>query len=122
MSKASCPMARSKVIDTYFIEHRAKVLDVAAFLDRVDRSQPDGAPGSVDDDVRLIAMRDAIALLIDGQGDRARRILDLLSDTTSEPIAKAPGKGAMGAPVAYCGTRLEDKAAHYPPRTLNPGL
>ncbi|MFA7238095.1 MAG: hypothetical protein WC058_14625 [Phycisphaeraceae bacterium] len=91
-------MARSKVIDTYFIEHRHKLLDVAAFLDRVDR-----APGSEDDDVRLVAMRDAIALLIDGKADRARRILDLFSDTSVEPIAKAPGKGAIGAPVAYRG-------------------
>lgn len=112
MVKKNCPMARSKVIDTYFIEHRAKVLDVAAFLDRVERAtEQSPPPPGVESDVRLVAMRDAIALLIDGKPDRARRILDLLSDTTSEPIAKAPGKGAMGAPVAYRGNRLEDKAA-----------
>ena len=95
MSKSTCPMPRLKVIDTYFVEHRAKVLDIAAFLDRVDRSQGRG------DDVRLIALRDAIALLIDGRSDRVRRVLDLLSDPTGEPIAKAPGKGAVGVPPAY---------------------
>ena len=35
----SCPMSRSAVIDAYFLEHRAKLIDLAAFLDRVDRER-----------------------------------------------------------------------------------
>ena len=30
-------MNQKEIIDRYFLEHRAKVLDVAAFLDRIDR-------------------------------------------------------------------------------------
>lgn len=90
------PLDRESVIDRYFLEHRAKVLDVAAFLDRVDRATPAGGAAS-GDDFRLRSLRAAIALLLDGKPERARRILELLSDPSSEPIAKAPMKGAKGA-------------------------
>ncbi len=89
----SCPMAVSEIADAYFLEHRAKVLDLAALLDRVDRSRD--ATG----DFRVDALREAIALLIDGQGDRTRRIQMLLSDQSSQPIDAAPMQGAFGAPA-----------------------
>lgn len=88
----TCPLTRAQVVDHYFLEHRAKLIDLAAFLDRVDR-----APGTGDDDFRMAALRRCIGLLNDGRGDRARRILEALSDPTTEPIAAAPGKGAVGA-------------------------
>jgi len=93
------PLSRDQVIDRYFLEHRAKVLDVAAYLDRLDRApgSKTPAPGSEADDFRAKALRDAIALLIDGQPHRARRILEALSDPTTDPIDRAPGKGAAGA-------------------------
>lgn len=94
----TCPLNRSQVIDLYFMEHRAKLLDIAAFLDRVDRAAPDTPQPTQNEpqDFRLRALREAIALLNDGQGDRARRMLELFSNPTLEPIAKAPGKGAAG--------------------------
>jgi hypothetical protein len=95
-SPPALPLSRESVIDRYFLEHRAKVLDVAAFLDRVDRAA--AADGSTaPEDFRLRSLRAAIALLLDGQSERARRILELLSDPSSDPIAKAPMKGAKGA-------------------------
>ena len=85
------PMTRAQVVDAYFMEHRARLLDVAAFLDRVDRA---GAGG---DDFRMRAFRQCVAILADGRPDRARRILELLSDPSAEPVAKAGMKGATGA-------------------------
>ncbi|MGB1126609.1 MAG: hypothetical protein ACPG4Q_15520, partial [Phycisphaeraceae bacterium] len=90
----TCPMPRDKVVDRYFMEHRAKLLDVAAFLDRLDRSE---APADADDDFRVEALQRAIALLIDEKGERAKRVLELFSDPTETPIDKAPMKGADGA-------------------------
>ncbi|MFZ9692368.1 MAG: hypothetical protein ACO3EP_10035 [Phycisphaerales bacterium] len=90
------PIGRESVIDRYFLEHRAKVLDVAAFLDRVDRAAAAGDSTALED-FRLRSLRAAIAVLLDGEPDRARRILELLSDPSTEPIAKAPMKGAKGA-------------------------
>lgn len=95
---ATCPAARSRVIDLYFMEHRAKVLDVAAFLDRLDRAKDDIGR----EDFRVRGLREAIAILLDGRGERTRRILDHFSDPTEEPIASAAGmKGAFGV---YPGT------------------
>ena len=84
-------MTRAQVVDAYFMEHRARLLDVAAFLDRVDRA------GAGEDDFRMRAFRKALALLGDGGPDRARRVLELFSDPTIEPVAAAGMKGATGA-------------------------
>ena len=59
MTDANCPMDRAAVIDRYFLEHRAKLIDLAAFLDRVDRS----GDGTVDD-FRITAFRKAIEELV----------------------------------------------------------
>lgn len=90
----TCPMPRDQTIDRYFMEHRAKLLDVAAFLDRVDRSE---SPAGADEDFRVEAMQRAIQLLIDEKGERAKRVLELFSDPSETPIDKAPMKGADGA-------------------------
>lgn len=97
----SLPLSRESVVDRYFLEHRAKVIDVAAFLDRVDRARPASASGV--EDARLRSLRAAVAILVDGQAERARRILELLSDPSTEPIAKAPMKGARGAWEGFAG-------------------
>ena len=86
------PLTKQAVADLYFLEHRAKVLDLAAFLDRFDR-----AAGPGDDDFRVHALKAAVTLLLDGKPERARRVLELWSDRSSEPIDRAPMKGALGA-------------------------
>lgn len=90
----SCPMSREQVINTYFLEHRARVLDVAAFLDRIDRSR---AASSVPD-FRELALQQTLQILADGKPHRARRILELLSDAGTDIPESAHGmKGASGA-------------------------
>ena len=94
MPGEGCPMTRAQVIDRYFLEHRAKLLDIAAFLDRVDRAGSDDA----DEDYRIAAMRQAIKALLERGPDRARRVQHAFSDPTADPIASAAGlKGAAGA-------------------------
>jgi hypothetical protein len=93
------PLTRDRAMDLYFMEHRAKLIDLAAFLDRLDRSPPSptAASPSSAPDFRLEAFKQALGILSDGRSDRARRVLELFSDPTNEPIAKAPMKGALGA-------------------------
>ena len=89
----SCPQSRKQAIDMYFLEHRAKLIDVAAFLDRLDRTS-----GEDEGDFREAAFRQAIEILGDGETHRAKRILLLLSDHTDEMPQSAEGmKGAAGA-------------------------
>ncbi len=85
-------MNQQEVIDRYFQEHRAKVLDIAAFLDRVDRCHEDTA------DFRIEALIRCIQELQSDQEGRTERILLLLSDKTTTPIDHAGEKGASGAP------------------------
>jgi hypothetical protein len=82
--------ARGAIIDHGFIPVRAKLIDVAAFLDRAERY-------AVADDFRCAALREAAELLIDGKPERARRILEKLSDPTTKPEEKSTGKAALGA-------------------------
>lgn len=94
------PASRTALADLYFMEHRAKLLDIAAFLDRLDRaSAAEGASnsGGAEPDFRVDALRRALALLSDGRADRTRRILELFSDHSREPIESAGMKGATGA-------------------------
>ena len=83
-------MTRQQVLDLYFMDARSKLIDLAAFLDRVDRAS--GEP-----DFRLAAFRKALEALHRGEPDRAKAVLNSLSDPTTAPIEKAPGKGAVGA-------------------------
>lgn len=80
-----------KLIDLGFMDARSKLLDVAAFLDRVDRH------GGTRD-FRVNALREALKDVTSADSDRARRVLERLSDATTEPAAKASTQGACGAP------------------------
>lgn len=82
---------KKDILDLYFIDARHKLIDVAAFLDRVDRHEGD-------EDFRVDAMNQAIqAMLSPGDKPRAEAVLLALSDPSTEPIAKAPMQGALGA-------------------------
>ena len=97
MRQPSCPLTSQQVVDIYFMEHRAKLLDVAAFLDRLER-----AGGNEDlQDVRVRALKKAIPLLLDSNcenhANRTQRMLELLSDHTTEPTPAAHTQSALGA-------------------------
>jgi hypothetical protein len=71
------PMPAEAVVDRYFLEMRAKVLDVAAALDRIERAEnADGVRG----DDRLVKLRKAIGILLDDEPSRAARVLMTFSD------------------------------------------
>lgn len=84
------PIDKNRVLDLYFLEHRAKLLDLASFLDRLDRAEGEG-------DFRIDAFRDAVTILTEAEPGRAKRVQEALSDHSAEPIPVAPGKGACGA-------------------------
>jgi hypothetical protein len=83
-------MNRQQILDLYFLEARARLIDVAAFLDRVERAE---GPG----DFRLSAFEEALKKLSAARGNRAEQMLTAFSDPTSEPLPAATTKGACGA-------------------------
>ena len=90
-------MDRAKVTDLYFLEARSKLIDLAAFLDRVERS-------AGEDDYRVTTLRTALKTLAgraddgtNGARTRAEETLLAFSDPTIEPVPAAGGKAASGA-------------------------
>jgi len=77
-------------IDLGFLDARARLIDIAAFLDRVDRS---GVP----DDFRMSQLRRALHLLNQPTTGRAEAVLLAFSDPTDAPIASAGTQSACGA-------------------------
>lgn len=90
---ATCPLTRRRLIDEYFMEHRNQVLEVAAFLDRMDRS----VDGDAGDDFRVAALRGSLRELCSEEPGRVERIQMLLSDTTAGLRVERDRQAAYGA-------------------------
>lgn len=87
------PLTQLELIDEYFMEHRVQIIDLAAFLDRLQRAGELDAP----DDFRVRSVYDALAILTDGEGDRARRVQMAFSDRDTTLLASLDRKSARGA-------------------------
>jgi len=83
-------MTRQQLLDFYFLDARAKLIDIAAFLDRLDRAAGEA-------DFRLSAFMTAIEQLGSKGKNRAEQVLLKLSDPTTTPVPQATTKGACGA-------------------------
>lgn len=83
-------MTRQQILDLYFLDARHKLIELAAFLDRTER-----ANGK--DDFRLKAFRAALKELSGSKKQKAKSVQLVFSDKTAKPVAKAEGKGAVGA-------------------------
>ena len=87
------PLTQRELIAAYFMKHRVQVLELAAFLDRLDRARELDA----DDDFRLRSIREALAVLVDGDGSRVQRVQMIFSDPRSELLEELDQKSAKGA-------------------------
>jgi hypothetical protein len=85
--------SKTDILDQYFMDTRYKLLDIAAYLDRLDRHE-----GELD--FRHAGFEKALAAMQsppEGK-TRAQAVLEALSDHSSEPIEAATIQGAFGAP------------------------
>lgn len=94
MSAPYSPMRAIDILDLYFIENRSRLLDIASFLDRIDRHE--GAE-EAKADYRYQAFERIIELLSQPGGGRTKAIQVALSDPTTEPLDSAVGLKAWGA-------------------------
>jgi hypothetical protein len=70
------PLPAAQALETYFLEARSKLLDLAAMFDRIDRG---ASTSDVGGDPRLAKMRQALETLHDGKGSRTERIQKIFS-------------------------------------------
>lgn len=92
--KGVCPLSTRQIVEEYFIENRTKVLDIAAFLDRLERSADQEDPGA---DFRMRVFWKALDILACDGHSRVLRLQMLLSDPTTEPRESLDQKSAKGA-------------------------
>ena len=89
------PLTGAQAVDRYFLEIRAKVIEIAAALDRIQRAEGGGAALK---DYRIVAVRRAMDELLGDEPGRAERVQLALSDHSTEPIAAVRDPKAYGAP------------------------
>ena len=83
--------SKKELLDLQFIDARHKLIDLAAFLDRIDRHEGE-------DDYRFAALKNALPILLTDRPDRARAVLESFSDHSTGISESAPFQGAFGAP------------------------
>jgi len=80
------PLPAAKALDQFFLDARARLLDLAAILDRVGRGT-DAAKAAADP--RMARIREALDVLKDQSGGRAERIQQVFS-LQYDPAWKRP--------------------------------
>ncbi|MGI8981236.1 MAG: hypothetical protein ACR2FY_18575 [Pirellulaceae bacterium] len=63
------PLSAAEVLSREFLEIRAKILEIAAAFDRLERSA-----GDVSDDPRIARLLEALKVVGEPQGDRAEQV------------------------------------------------
>jgi hypothetical protein len=69
------PLPAAKALDLYYLDARARLLDLAAILDRIDR----GADPAAAADPRLVRLRRGVEALLAPAPARAERVQQLFS-------------------------------------------
>jgi hypothetical protein len=94
-SAIASPLSQQQLIDEFFMEQRTKVLDLAAFLDRLDRATEQNA----NDDFRIVALRKAVHELTSDEPGRVERVQMTFSDQNTELLDELDRKAAYGASI-----------------------
>jgi len=90
----SCPMSQQELINEFFIEHRVHILEIAAYLDRLDRATHKNAR----QEFRYLAFKKAVAELVSDKPGRIERIQMILSDQDVRLLEERDQQSAWGAP------------------------
>ena len=88
-----------QTLEQYFLEMRWRCLSLAADLDRIERSP--GGPSVLDADPRLKKLREAIGVLLEGNGNRAEQVQNIFSDKTAPPVRGAVTNKQFGGPHVW---------------------
>jgi hypothetical protein len=95
MSGEKSPMSAKEMLEVYFLENRARLIEIASFLDRIDRAK-NSETGKAD--FRYKAFKRGLKILLESEGNRTKAIQINFSDLSREPRKSAVGlKGAYGA-------------------------
>lgn len=94
MTPEDCPMPAQKALETYFLDNRARLLEIASFLDRIDR-YPDSSAAK--NDFRYQSFLMALRHLLSTERGRTKGIQLIFSDMSAEPLEAVRDPKAYGA-------------------------
>lgn len=80
------PLSAAAALDSYYLEARSKLLDLAAILDRIDRGR---LPSEVASDPRITRLRQALTVLGQAEPKRAEEVQSIFS-LDYDPAWKRP--------------------------------
>lgn len=84
-------MEKQEILDMYFVDARCKLIELAAFMDRVERHGEES-------DFRYQAFKRVLGNLLEAKGgERACQVLEGFSDHSRQPARQAGMQGAVGA-------------------------
>jgi hypothetical protein len=75
------PKTAEELLEIYFLDMRSALLETAAAMDRIERSENGG---DMMDDPRVRKLNGACEILKSGKPDRVKQILRLLSDSMEQ--------------------------------------
>ena len=104
----TCLLTQAQLIDLSFMEHRAHLLAIAAFLDRLERAQ-DAAHAP--EDFRIQALRGALHELTSAEPGRVLRAQMQLSDQNLTLLELRDSQSAFGAASRNGGPHALDSGA-----------
>ena len=91
--EGTCPLTQQQLMERYFMEYRAQILSIAAFLDRMDRASAQ----DIGDDFRYDAFLKALQVLSSDERDRTLAIQMILSDPRVDLLDERDQQHAEGA-------------------------
>ncbi|MDW7772088.1 MAG: hypothetical protein SCH71_04270 [Desulfobulbaceae bacterium] len=92
-AETGCPLKGREVLDLYFLENRARLLEIASFLDRIGRCEE---PEAIRDNYLYRSFIKAMGAVLEHPAGRTEAVQLIFSDLTELPSesAGAPAAGA----------------------------
>lgn len=87
-------MSAKEILEMYFLDNRARLLEIASFLDRIGRYS--GA-SEAKNDFRYRSFMKALKVVMGTEKERTKNIQLLFSDLSEEPIDTVVDPRAYGA-------------------------
>ncbi len=94
MTAENSQMSAKEILETYFLDNRARLLEIASFFDRIDRCRDSE---TAKDDFRYKSFVKALKIIIDTEEERTKNVQMLFSDLSAEPIESVVDPKAYGA-------------------------
>jgi hypothetical protein len=98
----TCPLTQKELIEKYFMQHRCFLLDVASFLDRLDRARVKDA----ENDFRYTTFKRCLEALAEEDSNRTQKLLMLLSDPRTDLLEERDKQNAEGASPHAAGDQV----------------